>query len=145
MESFEQAFRVGIDAARRTQFHRDEVVRVLREFSASLEGQSRGALIVEIKTTKNVLSDILAGFASGASPSTGMGIFVTSKSDTSKSRQIAGWKQSPDGFPCWIVYGGQDIACMDRQGLESELIRLAASPQMGEAVLSLLPEAASWM
>lgn len=138
MDSFENAFRLGIQAAQQSEFQRQEVARVLKEFSTSLEKASAGTLHVEIKKSKNVLDAILSGFTA-AGPSSGWGLFVTKKIDPSSSIQVAAWKQSPEGFPCWLTYASKEIACLDADSLQDELMRLAATPQMGEAVLKLGP------
>ena len=53
-------------------------------------------------------------------------------------KEVARWKQDPNGYPCWIIVDAQETACSDRQSLEGELAILASTPRVGEAVLAAM-------
>lgn len=137
MDNFENAFLAGIEAARQVQYRRDEVQNILRKFSDSLEMATHGLLCVEVKKGGTGLSEFLGGFTTSAVVNP-YGLYVSTKKEPKRSSQIAGWKQAADGYPCWITTSGQEIACLNSEGLGDELARLAASPRMGAAVLELM-------
>lgn len=137
MPNFESFFRTGMDAAREVEYKRGEIGRVLKEFGAALEGETDGKLTVVRGRTTNLASQFVSALRPSSSAEMN-GLFVITTGEPKKSEQIAGWRQSPDGYPCWLIVNGKEVACMDRTGLEQELGRLAASPQMGAAVLRLL-------
>lgn len=137
MDNFQNAFRVGIEAAQSVGRKKAEITEILAKFSRSLEVQTGGKLFAETRQSKGGgLSEFLGGFTTKGQISP-WGLYVTSKADPSQTVQIAGWQQSADGYPCWLTTSGQEVACLDAAGLEQELVRLAKSPKMGAAVLAL--------
>lgn len=137
MTNFEFSFRVGIDAARQAEFKRNEVARVIREFGAALNVATEGMLTVKLARSSNAVAEFVSAFRSGLDRGNN-GLYVMTTEEPARAEQIAGWRQSPDGYPCWIIQDGKETACMDRAGLEEELQRLAASPLMGSIVLNLM-------
>lgn len=137
MPKFESFFRTGMDAAREVEYKRGEIDRVLKEFGEALEGETNGKLTVVRGRTTNLASQFVSALRPAAITEMN-GLFVFTNDEPKKSEQIAGWRQSSGGYPCWLIVAGKEVACMDRTGLEQELSRLAASPQMGAAVLRLL-------
>jgi hypothetical protein len=135
MNEFSDAFKAGINAAREVEFKRREIHSVLREFSASLEVATDGALAVEVKTLSTATSAFMALLETTPKK---QWLSVVTKATPVKSTPVAEWRQSSEGYPCTVVTEGKESVCFDRISLQQELARLAASPQMGEVIVQLM-------
>ena len=148
MADFEKSFRQGLDAAKAAQKARVEIQTVFAELNKQLKLASDENACMEIMELEEVLrrqDSILGTF--GALTASLMpretrrykALVVRHLTATDfRVREVARWKQDPNGYPCWIVVDAQETACSDRQSLEGELAILASSPRVGEAVLAAM-------
>jgi hypothetical protein len=142
MRDFENSIRAGLASAKAAQAARTEIKEIFREFNDQLLSASDGAAkiaIVEMTEyvgKKNALLDLVNAFGERRSYDA-----IVIKHPTSKEfaqREVARWRQSEDGYPCWITIDNRETACSDKDSLEAELANLASSTRVGEAVLAAM-------
>jgi len=141
MQNFNEAFFSGIEAARQSKRAQREIDNVMREFAESLESATGGRLTVVLKDRGTSLGDVLAQRTADAKRTK---LIVVKELDSDlppdpeASQDVAQFRRAVEGYPCWLIYGGQEFICSDRPSLEGELATLAASPRMGQAILRVI-------
>lgn len=54
------------------------------------------------------------------------------------SDMVSGWRQNRQGFPCVLIFGGQEVICQDRTQLVSGLSELLSSVGFGNVLNALI-------
>lgn len=143
MKSFEASFQKGIRAAQAAVDSQREIQSVIREFSDSLESATRGRVKVLQREISPSLGAIFTQKLDNELRT--KALVIASADDTLgkdlPSVEVAKWRSNEAGYPCWLIVGGQEIACVDRRALEDELSMLASSPRMGDAILRVIDKA----
>lgn len=135
MTRFSEFIQVGLNAANSAVKARAEIEDVFEELNQELDNQFGGNVRISIKQ----LSELgLMGIVSSLNNPKKYSALVVHNplSQTFSKIEIARWKQSPNGYPCWVITEGEEVACEDVESLQRELGRLLASAPVGEAILA---------
>jgi hypothetical protein len=137
MADFSSFIQIGIKAATSAREARAEIAAIFNDLNQQLDNRFSGKVQIEIRQLQE-LSPF--GFlAELANPKKYSALVVKNpKSEQWTPREIARWKQSVDGYPCWIAVRDEEVSCEDRVALEQELGRLLSSAPVGEAVLAAI-------
>ncbi|WP_124540273.1 hypothetical protein [Piscinibacter terrae] len=147
MPDFAKSFMNGVEAAKAVERARIEIQDIFSEMNKQLAVATSGVADISIKNLEEVIEpkDILGMtrlVASAFLPKETRrykAIVVGHRTSTEfRGREVARWRQHPNGYPCWLITDGQEVACEDKASLEHELDLLAGSARMGEAVLAVI-------
>jgi hypothetical protein len=145
MPDFGSSFQQGLAAARAAIASRAEVKAVIDEFSNQLSSSSAGCAKFSIVTSKEPV-----GRKNGLLDSMAVAAFFTEyryyealavlhlTSREFSPIEVARWRQSDAGYPCYVTIGTSELGCSDKEALEEALSRLAATTKFGEAVLAAM-------
>lgn len=140
MSNFEDSFRVGIHAARSALNSQREIESVIQDFSESLQVATGGRVKVVQREVAVGLGAILSQKLESERRTKTLAV-VPADGAPGKglpSVEVAKWRYNEAGYPCWLIVGGQEIACVDRLALVEALGTLASSPRMGDAILRVI-------
>lgn len=145
MTDFKNALSEGFAAAKAAEIARREIREVLKKLETDLTEESNGRLLVQVMEAQETLpySSKLEAFRAAAElrpppTRTFRALFAQNpKNPTAPTKELARWKQAPEGYPCTITWNDQEHECRDRNALEASLAELLKDPATGEA-LSLL-------
>jgi len=136
MSKFLAFANIGMTAAAKATKSRREVDEVFAELNRDLEALGDVRLVVR---EFHELPGISAAIQTFMNPKQYMALAVESTSNESfRPMQIARWKQPLEGYPCWVITEGEEVACEDRRSLEAELGRLLSSVKVGQALTAAI-------
>ena len=137
MADYRSALKEGFDAARKAELARKEIDDVLEKFKDDVLSASGGKLTIE----RQVFNESIGPFEgiSALGPRKKYWALAahnpTAKEPTWK--ELARWKQSPDGYPCSIILGDRELQFEDREALEQGLAEFLRDPRVGEKLYLL--------
>ena len=148
MADFKNSFKLAIDASIRVDKARQEIREIFAALNEQLAEVSNGAATISVvDTSESVVDDSLpefarltASFLSGGKRRSYSAIVVKHRVAANFSREVARWRQDANGYPCWIIAKGKEIACGDKISLEQELAELMSTPAVGSAIRTAMAQ-----
>lgn len=138
MTDFRIAFEMGQKAALEAERARSEIDAVFSEVSRQLaevtEGKLELAKLEFVKQDPNPFVIKIFGpqetywTVSARNP----------KAEGSSWKELAIWEQARTGYPCKVIWAGDDHTCHDREALEATLSALLSDPVVGEKLHGLV-------
>ena len=135
MVDFTASLNKGISAAQNAERNRAEIYTVFKEMNAQLSHATDGKIdieLVQFDEPSNILTNTLASIFQNKKY---WAVAVRQKvHKTYGARELARWKQDPAGYPCWITIGDTQLACENKEALETALAELISTPAAGEII-----------
>lgn len=155
MADFKAALKEGFAAAEKAETARAEVSSVLKELKDEILEVTDQMILIEITPMQRDLSPMerltRSTSAIGLEAFIGREVHkdekvrymaITARRNTlnqdSRIKELAGWKEGRDGYPCVISWGKSERLCDDRVSLEMALSELLRDPLVAERLKSLL-------
>lgn len=139
MTDFASAFDEGQRAAENAEAARNEVDLVFQEVKRQMAAKTGGKLCIERKKCREAspLSELFAW--PPKAPRTYWAIVATNPTvEGAPSREIARWLQDRRGYPCRILWEGEDRSCEDMEALERTLADLLKDPLVAQMLYALM-------
>lgn len=142
--NFEESFRRGFVAAETARVAKAEIEAVFTDLNQQLYQASNGAAWIDIRKKEEMKRP--RGVMETALASIGQGQYVNYKAIVVAHRsqsgfppiEVARWRDSQEGYPCWISTEDNENYCTDKESLIESLTELCATAKVGEAVLSAM-------
>jgi hypothetical protein len=139
MTDFGSAFDEGQRAAENAESARNEVDLVFEKVNRQVAAKTGRKLYIERKERKRArpLAEILTWPPKGLQ--TYWAIVATNPTvEGAPSKEIARWLQDRRGYPCRILWEGEDRSCEDRDALERNLADLLKDPLVAQVLYTLM-------
>jgi hypothetical protein len=149
MADYKSALEAGFEAAKKAGTARKEVKEILHTFKTEILNASNGKLLIEIRKFDDPPPKITLGVPAGASFAEAymrmlrekpfhlaLGASNPTRGDM-PPKELAGWKQAKDGYPCTLSWGKKELQCEDGAALQDGLAELLKDPNIGEILFSL--------
>jgi len=141
MVDYFEAFKQGLDAAEAADRARKEIDTVFADLNQQLFESTGGKISIErreYEVPKSLWEAISIEFP--PKPKEKYWAIVVFNPSVSKSpvKQLARWSIDRAGYPCKIVWGGEDHTCEDGEALENSFAELLRDPLVGEKLYVLL-------
>ena len=141
MADFGSAFDEGQRAAEDAKAARNEVDVVFAEVNRQVAAKSGGKLCIERKKLKEATSYWETLKFPPKRAKTYSAIVATNPTaEDAPSWELARWLQDKRGYPCRILWEGEDRSCEDREALERNLADLLKDALVGQRLYALMKQ-----
>jgi len=144
MNSFKDAFDIGIKHAEETASNVEEIDEVLKEFTTSISHLTDGKLKVSIEQQFDPQNNSPFGLAATAALLNNSGRYYDAlvvencKIKNSPKKELCEWKLSEKGYPVKLSYKGESPSCADKKSLIESLSYLISTPRSGKIFKQLM-------
>lgn len=149
MVDFVNSFHEGINVGEISAKNKQEINSVLVELTNQLFQASGGKISIFIDDFDERKNELYRPFTVFGMPISipedsryhrkpNMSIVAWNPNHKKSIKVLAKWRQSPSGFPCKIIFSGNEIICEDKLALEAGLSELLKSPEVGEHLFNLM-------
>lgn len=136
MTDFVKAFKTGVEAAEKVQLARKEIESIIDDLSTQIAKETNGKLQI-YRTT--LPEQVPPGFIPFGTPRTYEAIVaINPEIQKSPLKELAKWSMARTGYPCKLIWGDQEITCIDKVGLEKAFIDLISDPIIAESLFALI-------
>ena len=135
MADYIKAFKHGLGAAEAADRARNEIRAVFVELDEQLKKETGNKISIDRKefNMPQTLPEALTLVGLGKKRETYWAIIALNPSFAeSPAKILATWSMDRAGYPCKIVWGGEDHTCEDKEALENSLAELLQDPLVGE-------------
>lgn len=147
MVDFSEAYKEGLEAAKKAEVAKKEIDEVFADLNRALEKESKGNISIERKryvkkgTRKATGLEYIMGkmFVETKVPYTAI-VASNPRYPGIKPKELAEWSQDRAGYPCKISWGNNDHVCEDQEALENALAELLRDPIVGERMIELMKQ-----
>lgn len=141
MTDYIKAFNQGLGAAEAADRARKEVDEVFVDLNRQLQKATEKKIRIdrkELEKPKSFQESLQSSFS--LKPKETYWVIVASALSVAESpvKILAEWSMGRAGYPCKIVWGGEDHACEDKEALENSLADLLRDPLVGEKLYALM-------
>ena len=139
MTDFGSAFDEGQRAAEDAKAARNEVDLVFEELNRQVAEKTGNKLRIERTKLMEGTTSLFAFAWPPKGPSTYWAVVATNPAvEGAPVREIARWQQDRRGYPCRILWRGEDRSCEDMEALERNLADLLKDPLVAQVLYSLM-------
>ncbi len=144
MADFKNSFALGLEAAADAAAKMAEIESVFEDLNSQLSDASDGKIrIIRKARFRNPFAAAVRATSSltGVTLDGDEATYIVATnplSDTRAEEDLAVWVVDSRGYPCKIIFGGQNYFCEDKAALEKVLSLLLAWPDTGKAFQRLI-------
>jgi len=140
MADYVEAFKQGLGAAVKADRARKEIDEVFVDLDSQLHETTGKKIRIDRKEfeVRQTIQETLS-FPFFSKPKETYWEIVAFNPSVSESpvKHLARWSMDRAGYPCKIVWEGEDHTCEDREALENSLAELLRDPLVGEKLHAL--------
>ena len=141
MADYIKAFKQGLVAAEAADRARKEIDAVFVDINKQFIEATKNKIRInrqEFKERQTIQETLVAPFLDKQRETYWAIVALNPSVDKSPVKQLARWSINRAGYPCKIVWEGEDHMCEDREALENSLTELLRDPLVGEKLYTLM-------